>query len=46
VKELPRGAVRWLVVGVVVYTGVGLLRAAFKEKPASQVGAVQEPAGA
>jgi uncharacterized membrane protein YfcA len=46
VKSLPLTAVRWLVVVVVVYTAAGLLRAAFKEKPAAQVGAVQEPAGA
>ena len=45
VKSLPLTAVRWLVLGVVLYTAVGLIRAARRETYAS-VGSVasQEPA--
>jgi uncharacterized membrane protein YfcA len=35
VKSLPLGAVRWLVVVVVVYTATAMLRAAFSEKAAA-----------
>jgi uncharacterized membrane protein YfcA len=45
VKSLPLTAVRWLVLAVVLYTAVGLIRAARREKD-SAVGSVaaQEPA--
>jgi len=45
VKSLPLTAVRWLVLGVVLYTAAGLIRAARREKD-SAVGSVasQEPA--
>jgi len=45
VKSLPLTAVRWLVLGVVLYTASGLIRAARREKDAT-VGSVtsQEPA--
>ena len=36
VKSLPLGAVRWLVVGVVVYTGVVMLRSARRERAAAR----------
>jgi uncharacterized membrane protein YfcA len=41
VKSLPLTVVRWLVVCVVLYTAIGLLRAAFREEPA-----LERPAGA
>ena len=35
-KSLPLGAVRWLVIAVVVYTALAMLRSAFeKPSPAS-----------
>ena len=47
-KNLPIGVVYWLVVGVVIYSGITLLRAATRELKAggSETGcAVKEPAG-
>jgi uncharacterized membrane protein YfcA len=39
VKSLPLTAVRWLVVIVVLYTGITMIRAALKERAAGAVGA-------
>jgi len=41
VKSLPLGAVRWLVIAVVLYTAAGLLRAAWVERRHASVAAVE-----
>jgi uncharacterized membrane protein YfcA len=38
VKDLPLAALRWLVLGVVVYTGLTMLRSALAEKDAARAG--------
>ena len=43
VKSLPLGAVRWLVVGVVVYAAVAMLRSAFGEKRVAVADALPAP---
>jgi hypothetical protein len=43
VRRLPLGAVRWLVIVVVVYTAVALLRAAQRERRPAGPSAVTPP---
>lgn len=43
-KDLPIGAVRWLVIVVVVYASISMLRSAFSEQPETVSGATASPA--
>jgi len=43
VKSLPLGAVRWLVIVVVVYTAITLIRAGYRELSGSRRAVLQDP---
>ena len=43
VKSLPLGAIRWLVIVVVVYTAITLIRAGYRELSGSRRAVLQDP---